>query len=95
MLCWEPCSRVSDQHRSACPAGLQVRQKPTDRDSLSQQEPVAFGTAQNTAGTMWPACSLLPCNTDDSFGSFSVILSIMNGTDMIISGNPFSLEYFP
>lgn len=79
----------------ACPAGLQVRQKPTDRDSLSQHEPVAFGTAQNIAGTMQPACSLFSWNINDYLGSFSVILSIIHGTDMIVSGNQFYLAYFP
>lgn len=35
-------------------------------------------------------------NINDSFGGFSVILSIMRGTDMIIPGTPlFFLYYFP
>lgn len=35
------------------------------KDSLTGQGPVNFGTVQNTAGTVWPACSLLSGSIDD------------------------------
>lgn len=41
------------------------------------------------AGAAQPAYSLLSGNSDDSLGDFSVNLSIIHGTDMIILGDPF------
>lgn len=67
---------------SVFPMGLQIRQKPAE--TLTQQGSGDFWTAQNTAGTTQPACSLFSCNIDASLDVFSVILSIMHGTDTII-----------
>lgn len=58
------------------------------RDSHTWQGPVDFRTGPNTAGSMQPACYLLSHNIDDSLGTFSVILSIMHETEVIIPGNP-------
>ena len=64
-------------------------------NSLTQPGPVDFRTAQNTAGAVWPAHSLLSCSIDDSLGTISVILSILYGTDVITPGNPiFFLDIF-
>ena len=65
-------------------------------DSLTRQGPVDFRTVENTAGTTQLACSLLSPNIDDSLGGFSVILSIMHETDIIILRNIiFSLIFSP
>lgn len=53
-----------------------------------------LGTARNTAGTMCPACSLLSHDIDDSLGSFSVIMSVTHGRDVIIPGNPIFSQMF-
>lgn len=57
---WELCGLVSDQNMSACSNGVHET-KPIG-DSLTGQEPADFGAVQNTAGTIWPAHSLLSPN---------------------------------
>lgn len=64
------------------------------RQHLPWQGPVDLGTSQNTAGIAQPDCPLLFCNIDNSLGIFSVILSIMHGTDVIIPEIPIFSQLF-
>lgn len=91
ILCWEPCGLVLDQYMSACPVGSRWGKSPWGQSHLARTVgfwTVDFWTVQKTAGTIRPARSLLSCNIDDSLGGFSVILSIMQGRNVIIPGNP-------
>lgn len=81
-MCRELCGLISDQHRSACPVGLLMRQKPTGTVSL--------GKDQQTLGQY-----RMHHNTDDSLGDFSVTLPVVHGTDVIIPRTPVFLKYFP
>lgn len=69
--------------------GLQMR------DNLIWLEPVDFRTLQNTTVTEQPVQSLLSHN----IAVFSIFLSVIHGTDMIIPRNTifsqiFSLKFF-
>lgn len=89
----EPCGLVSGQHMNTCPMGHHETKPVETVSHLARTR--RLKTAQDTAGTMWPAHSLLSNNVDDSLGGFSVTLSLTSVTDVLIPRNPIFLKYFP
>lgn len=81
--CFEPVRVLSDRSPDEAKA---------PGDSHLCQGAADFSTAQNVVWIAQTACSLLPHNTDGSFGSFRVILTIKHATDVIIPGNPIILS---
>lgn len=63
---WEQCGLVLDHHMITCPVGLHEA-KPVG-DSLTQQGPADFGTAQNSARTLGPVCCFLSHNVESLDG---------------------------
>lgn len=77
---------------STWPAGLQTRQNPQGQSHLARTS----GLRDSTEYCWDHAACVLSHKTDDSLGSFSIILSTMRGTDVIIHGNPiFFSNVFP
>lgn len=90
---WEK-ERIITYTKNDCLSNGSPDEAKDHSDSLTRQGPVDFGIVQNTAESMRQkhSPSLIMV---DSLGSFSVVLSIMHGTDMIIPGSPIFLKYLP